>query len=371
MELICPPGRGRQRNGGGDADPFFGGRGGGGGGEYADQEERGKAIRTVWTQFWSSHQRFFKSLYVASKVPFVIEQAQQALADGYAPVIGLQTTGEAAQARQGALPPPPPKKKGGVKGEAEDEEAYDEVSNVAHTLEQFLRNHVSDILGPGAAEMRHRYLQWLDGVRARLPGNPLDTLIDALGGPAQVAELTGRSLRRTADKKHAKVNVGQHLHEREREAFQRGVKKAAIISEAASVGISLHADRREASSHKRRLHFCLELAWGADRVMQQLGRTHRSNQASGACMSHPSRARLSPFICTRIAKPTSPSTHTRFSPTHRPRVQAHDLGAHGRGHALRRHGRASAAGAGRYHAGPRGRRQQDAGPAGVQRESQQ
>lgn len=208
---------------------------------------------------------------MASKVPVVIELAQQAIRDGYAPVIGLQLTGESSmQARQGVLPP--------------NEEAYDEVSQCAHTFEQFIRSTVGEMLGPEEQEMSHRYLQWLDGVRARLPGNPLDMLIDALGGPAQVAELTGRSLRRTADKKHAKVNVGQQLHERERKAFQAGVKQAAIISEAASVGISLHADRREPSARKRRLHFCLELAWGADRVMQQLGRTHRSNQASGAWM---------------------------------------------------------------------------------------
>lgn len=32
---------------------------------------------------------------MASKVPFVIEQAKKALNDGYAPVIGLQMTGEA------------------------------------------------------------------------------------------------------------------------------------------------------------------------------------------------------------------------------------------------------------------------------------
>lgn len=33
----------------------------------------------VWRYFWGSHQRFFRDLCIASKVPATIEQAQQAL----------------------------------------------------------------------------------------------------------------------------------------------------------------------------------------------------------------------------------------------------------------------------------------------------
>ena len=139
-----------------------------------------------------------------------------------------------------------------------------------------------------AVAVRKARLDAIDSLN--LPNNPLDVMIDNLGGPAAVAEMTGRQSRLVRDESTGKLvymkrneNITVPMHQRniyERDLFQQGVKKIAIISEAASAGISLHADRR-VKNQLRRVHITLELPWSADRAVQQLGRSHRSNQACG------------------------------------------------------------------------------------------
>ena len=65
----------------------------------------------------------------------------------------------------------------------------------------------------------------------------------------------------------------------ERTRFQSGQKLAAVISSAASIGISLHAEASVANQRKR-IHMNVQPSWSADTAIQQCGRTHRSNQVT-------------------------------------------------------------------------------------------
>lgn len=59
-----------------------------------------KKNKTMWGQFWAAHQRFFKYMCIAAKVPETIRQAKEALQDDKCVVIGLQSTGEARTMEQ-------------------------------------------------------------------------------------------------------------------------------------------------------------------------------------------------------------------------------------------------------------------------------
>ena len=121
-----------------------------------------------------------------------------------------------------------------------------------------------------------------------MPGNALDLLISHFG-VSRVAELTGRK-HRVVTGRDGRTTVEQRrdgtshamLNIEEKRRFLSGEKDVAVISEAASSGISLHADANFKNT-RRRFHITLELAWSAEKMLQQFGRTHRSNQV---CAPH-------------------------------------------------------------------------------------
>ena len=132
----------------------------------------------------------------------------------------------------------------------------DDYQDGAGDLSEFQHGNVYEIRN--LQSMRRTMMRKLE--KLDLPDNPLDTLIHELGGSDMVAELTGRKGRlernaHTGQTQYVKRNIGQtdtatgrdvameriNLHEKA--AFMAGEKLVAIISEAASSGISLQADR--------------------------------------------------------------------------------------------------------------------------------
>lgn len=251
---------------------------------------KGKAL----SQFYTSQLRFFDSIIIAMQTPSVITDIEQQLAEGKSAVIQLTTTGEAATGR--AL-----EKNAEEDGSLEDlditprdilmqyvessfptaqrEEYIDEEGNKAQREATDSKGNI--IQNAEAVAMRDALLDKLGSLS--VPEAPLDMIINHFG-PDQVAEITGRK-RRVVRKKQEDGSEKKEVERRgeaasnaEKAAFQSGRKRILIFSDAGGTGASYHASNR-IENKQQRVHYLLQPGWRADKAIQGLGRTHRTDQA--------------------------------------------------------------------------------------------
>lgn len=256
------------------------------------------ARRYAIAQFWAEHQRCFRNLITAFKVPTIIREIETALAQRQSVVVSITGTGEAQTKKQ-------------ISRAIDEEEAIDELDfspresltnlvekcfpvkvfreetdslsgNIIHV--PVLDNNGVQLESRAALELKRELLDRLSVLE--IPEHPLDQLVNYFG-TENVAEMTGRKKRliKTLSGRfeyRARQIPGVpnrliNLHEKN--SFQNKDKRIAIMSEVAATGDSFHSSR-SVRNQQRRLHIAAELKWSADKQVQDFGRTHRTGQVS-------------------------------------------------------------------------------------------
>ena len=242
-----------------------------------DLTNSGKATRSsALNQFWAEHQRCFRNLITAFKVPTLIREIEDALSRKESIVVSITGTGESQTKKQ-------------IERAADQEEAIDSLDfSPRETLTRLVANcfptacfqertnpysgtvEYIPLLHPNGDQVESRAAlqlraELLDKLSIlEVPEHPLDQLVNYFG-VENIAEMTGRKKRliRTANgtleyRPRQLAGVPSRLiNLHEKNAFQKGDKRIAIMSEVASTGDSLHAGK-SVGNQQRRLHIAAE-----------------------------------------------------------------------------------------------------------------
>ena len=251
----------------------------------ADQDSNTRS--RIASLIWSFQQRFFNQVITTMKMPSIIEDAKQKLADGHAVVFQLVNTGAAPTERAIARM----EQQGGDLQDIDVSGKDDLIEMVikafpVQKFEEYVNEYGDTGVRPvttadgkpiedgAAVAARDQLVQNLRDIR--VPEAPLDILINAFG-TSKIAEVTGRS-RRVVRKADGKTVIQPTPNtEAEIAAFQDGKKMALVFSDAGGTGKGYHGDLR-VKNQARRHHYLIQAGWSATRAVQGFGRTHRSNQ---------------------------------------------------------------------------------------------
>lgn len=250
--------------------------------------------------FWGAHQRFFNQIITALQTPAAIKDIEKQLDSGHSVVIQLTNTYEAALDKAFA------RTKQNIadrksKGEDIDDFAFDELDlSPKATVIEFLKSsfpvqkveEVTDengavhhipvtdsngkpVLSAEAVHKRDNMIAMIESIK-QFPDSPIDMILNYFGHD-NVAEITGRTKRpRKGYSEPEKRTKKKRLAEIE--DFNAGRKRILVFSEAGGTGASYHASN-DFENKQKRIHYLLQPGWRADKAIQGLGRSHRSNEA--------------------------------------------------------------------------------------------
>lgn len=240
------------------------------------------------SQFWGTHQRFFNQVITSMQMPSVIQAINKDIENGHSVILQLVNTGEAAQERA-------------LSRLKEDEDLEDLDMSPTDQLMEFVKNSFpvqqyedyldnngninvrpvvdsqgNPVLNADAVRKRDELLSQLAEIKA--PSGPLDLLVQEFG-PEKVAEITGRKRRLVYDQDGRLVTQkwSKAKSDADAQAFMDDKKQILVFSDAGGTGRSFHSDMN-ALNQRKRIHYLVQPGWRADRAVQGLGRSHRSNQ---------------------------------------------------------------------------------------------
>tara|TARA_R110002033_G_scaffold5119_3_gene22771 strand:+ start:4456 stop:8268 length:3813 start_codon:yes stop_codon:yes gene_type:complete len=257
--------------------------------DASGQTNASAAKASAKSRFESTKQRFFNHLLMGMKAPTVIRAIQEDVADRYACVIQVVSTGESLLKRRLEAMDPEDELVEGSLTPRDYVLAYLEQAFPIHAqkLVEIDGNVVAEplrdangalVVSREAEALRDAAMMELMAL-APIP-SALDQILWAFGDEA-VAEVTGRSIRplKSSDGALFIEKRSASSNSSETRAFMGGEKDILIFSDAGGTGRSYHA-AQTAKNQKRRRHYLLEPGWRADAAIQGLGRTHRSAQVS-------------------------------------------------------------------------------------------
>jgi hypothetical protein len=254
------------------------------------------AKSAAYSKFWGANQRFFNQVLTSMQMPSVVKDMKAQLERDRSLLVQLVNTNEAIMDRQLQQAD-----QSGADIESLDmtprqnlmqyvEKAFPTAQFEEYTDEQGNKRTrmVTDSKGvpvqnAEAVVMRDALLEKLGALR--VPEGPLEIILNTFG-PGMVAEVTGRSERIVRLKNE---DDGTETVQRQKRspsavrddvtAFMGGKKRILVFSDKGGTGESYHADRTK-KNQQQRVHYLIQPGWRADKAVQGLGRSHRTNQAS-------------------------------------------------------------------------------------------